>query len=108
MSIVEWQAGYDSDGEDRRERNNWMIEEAVAAFENETSVRHNVYPDLDEEEAARRNESLYFGKVFISGIAFKEGVLDYALKTGYNISQKRYDKTKLVFKLEVDCIVNDE
>ncbi|XP_024013975.1 uncharacterized protein LOC112088051 [Eutrema salsugineum] len=109
MSIVEWQAGYDSDGEDRRERNDWMIEEAVAAFEDEPSVRHNVYPDLDEEEAAQRkarrrdhirrgNGSLYLGQVFISGIAFKEGFLDYALKTGYNISQKRYDKTKLVFK----------
>ncbi|XP_024013301.1 uncharacterized protein LOC112087589 [Eutrema salsugineum] len=83
MSIVEWQAGYDSDGEERRERNDWMIEEVVAAFEDEPSVRHNVYPDLDEEEAAQ---------------PFKEGVFDYALKTGYNISQKRYDKTKLVFK----------
>ncbi|XP_024010379.1 uncharacterized protein LOC112085398 [Eutrema salsugineum] len=109
MSIVEWQAGYDSDSVDQRERNDWMIEEAVAAFEDEPSVRHNVYPDLDEEEAAQRkarrrdhirrgNGSLYLGQVFISGIAFKEGVLDYALKTGYNISQKRYDKTKLMFK----------
>ena len=38
---------------------------------------------------------LYGRQVFISGIAFKEGVVDYALKTGRNIKQNRYDKTKL-------------
>ena len=38
---------------------------------------------------------LYEGQVFISGIAFKEVVVDYALKTGRNIKQNRYDKTNV-------------
>ncbi|XP_024004876.1 uncharacterized protein LOC112082020 [Eutrema salsugineum] len=109
---MEWQAGYDSDGEDLRERNNFNIEEDVAAFEDEPSIRQNVYPDLDGKDATllkarrrenfrRRNGNLYLGQVFISGIAFKEAVLDYVLKNGYNLNQYRYKKKKkLRFKCE--------
>ncbi|XP_048621485.1 uncharacterized protein LOC125591379 [Brassica napus] len=45
----------------------------------------------------RGDGDLYEGQVFISGIAFKEAVVDYALKSGRNIKQNRYDKTKLEF-----------
>ncbi|XP_018435783.1 uncharacterized protein LOC108808082 [Raphanus sativus] len=38
--------------------------------------------------------------VFINGIAFKEAVLDHALKTGRNIKQNRYDKAKIGFLCE--------
>ena len=43
---------------------------------------------------------MYVGQVFISVIAFKEAVLDYFLKTGQNIKQNRYDKTKITFVCE--------
>ncbi|XP_024014025.1 uncharacterized protein LOC112088102 [Eutrema salsugineum] len=97
----------DSDGEDRREHREFDIEEALSQFCDEPPVMHNVYPDTEDDEeqqsARRRNNirrgdgNLYLDKVFISGIAFKEAVLDYALKTGRNIKQTRWDKTKLRF-----------
>ncbi|ESQ28769.1 hypothetical protein EUTSA_v10019515mg [Eutrema salsugineum] len=79
----------DSDVEDRRECREFDIEEALSQFRDESSIRHNIYPDTDDDEeqqrAKRRNNMrrgdchLYLLKVFISGFAFKEAVLDYAL-----------------------------
>ncbi|XP_024013321.1 uncharacterized protein LOC112087606 [Eutrema salsugineum] len=103
----------DSDGEDKRERNNYNVEEVVSQFRDESPIRHNDYPETDFDEgdevkrtAKRRNNiprgngNLYFGQVFMNGIAFKEAVLDHALKTGRNIRQKKYDKNKLSFSCE--------
>ncbi|XP_024006589.1 uncharacterized protein LOC112083091 [Eutrema salsugineum] len=118
MSIVEWHSvpafqeefpGFDSDGEDRQERYEYDIEEALTQFTDGPPIMHNVYPDIPnegtEEQQARKRRynirrgdgNLFKGQLFTSGIAFKEAVLDYALKTGYNISQNKYDKTKLSF-----------
>lgn len=99
----------DSDGENRRERNDYEIEKEVLSWVDEPQVEHNLYPETEDDEEGeeiqrtiyRRNDikrgngELYVGQVFISGIAFKEAVLDYALKMGRNIKQNRYDKTKI-------------
>lgn len=104
----------DSDGENRRERNDYEIEKEVLSWVDEPPVKHNLYPETDDDEEGeeiqrivyRRNDikrgngELYVGQVFISGIAFKEEVLNYALKTGRNIKQNRYDKTKIGFVCE--------
>ncbi|XP_048596246.1 uncharacterized protein LOC125578022 [Brassica napus] len=99
----------DSDGENRTERNDYNIEQAVIDFDGESPIRHNVYPDTesdDEEEEVQRTVrkrnnivrgegNLFEGQVFSTGLAFKEAVLDYALKTSRNLKQYRYDKDKL-------------
>ncbi|KAF2545347.1 hypothetical protein F2Q70_00021808 [Brassica cretica] len=81
----------DSDGEDRRERNDNNIEKEALNFVDEPPVKHNLYLETDDDEEKQ---------VFISVIAFKEAVLDYFLKTGQNIKQNRYDKTKITFVCE--------
>ncbi|XP_024016548.1 uncharacterized protein LOC112089916 [Eutrema salsugineum] len=102
MSIVEWH--------NRQERYEYNIDEALTQFIDGPPLRHNVYPDIpnegNAEQQARkrrydiriRDGNLFKGQLFISGIALKEAVLDYALKTGFNIVQNKYDKTKLSFK----------
>ncbi|XP_056849593.1 uncharacterized protein LOC130506891 [Raphanus sativus] len=111
----------DSDGEDRRERNDYNIEKDAMNFVDEPPVKHNLYPETESDEEAdveenqrkevqrtiyRRDQfrrgsgELFVGQVFINGIAFKEAVLDYALKTGRNIKQNRYDSTKIGFVCE--------
>lgn len=100
----------DSDGENRTERNDYNIEQSVIDFEGESPIRHNVYPDTesdDDEEGevqrtvrkrnniVRGDGKLFEGQVFSTGLAFKEAVLDYALKTSRNLKQYRYDKDKL-------------
>lgn len=110
----------ESDDEEEMERHAFRVEEDVAAFINEPPIRHNIYPDTendsdtDEEEDGEEQQmkrqrtreryrirrgdgNLFEGQVFFNGVAFKEAVLDYALKTGHNIKQYRYDKTKLGF-----------
>ncbi|XP_024003759.1 uncharacterized protein LOC112081450 [Eutrema salsugineum] len=104
----------DSDGEDIRERNDFNREEVVSLFCDESPIRHNDYPETEfggegdeaQRTAKRRNNvprgngNLYLGQIFMNGIAFKEAVLDHALKTGRNIKQNRWDKTKLAFNCE--------
>ncbi|XP_024016207.1 uncharacterized protein LOC112089690 [Eutrema salsugineum] len=111
----------DSDGEDRRQRDDYNIEKALMELADEDPVLHNVYPETDDDEAgtqrtiavpnhpgARRGGSqkgdfdrglgnLFEGQVFFNEVAFKEAVLDYALRIGRNIRQWRYDKTKLTY-----------
>lgn len=106
------------DDEDPRERDAYEIEQAVMDFQDEPSVLHDEYPESDsdwDEEVVRerkrnnirrrRDGTLYYHPTFFNGIAFKDDVLDHALKTGCNIQQYRYDKTKLGYKCVGDgCI----
>ncbi|XP_010473749.1 PREDICTED: uncharacterized protein LOC104753156 [Camelina sativa] len=101
---------FDAEAEDRDE---FHIEKIVTDFtEAEESIRHNVYPESDDEAeertrggAARRETpiargdgTMYKGQKFYNGIAFKECVTDYALTTGHNLKQYRYDKDRIGFK----------
>ncbi|CAD5315330.1 unnamed protein product [Arabidopsis thaliana] len=71
----------------------------------EPPIRHDVYPESDGEGAddssdihVRRGDGfLYQKQSFFSGVAFKEAVIDYALRTGHNLKQYRYDKDKIGF-----------
>ncbi|CAE6073876.1 unnamed protein product [Arabidopsis arenosa] len=105
------------DDEDPRERDAFEIEKAVMEFRDEPSILHDEYLDSEEDEedeAARERKrddiragggNLYYHQTFFSAIAFKEAVLDNALKTGCNIAQYKYDETKLGFKCDGDgCI----
>ncbi|KAL1191740.1 hypothetical protein V5N11_001523 [Cardamine amara subsp. amara] len=93
---------------ERDERYEFQVEEVVANFKDEPSVRHDVYPESanDDEEAdvaarsnIRRGDGmLYENQKFYNRVAFKEVVMDYALKTGRNISRNEYDKTRLEYK----------
>ncbi|XP_024006532.1 uncharacterized protein LOC112083040 [Eutrema salsugineum] len=103
-------ADVDSDGEDRRERNAYEVEEALTQFEDEPPILHNVYPKSDDDEEnegqkerrryhiRRGNGNLFKGQLFMNAIAFKEAVLNHALRTCRNISQYKYDKTRVVFE----------
>lgn len=123
MSVVAFHENHppldDSDDEEAMERNAFRIEEDVAAFTDEASIRQNVYPHSESDSEAEEKENgrpkekkhrtrdcdrvrrsdgnLFEGQLFFNGVAFKEAVVDYALKTGYNLKQYRYDKTKLGF-----------
>ena len=75
---------FDSDGEDRRERNDYNIEKEAMDFVDEHPVKHNLYPDTEDDEdeegkeiqrtiyrhnnIRKGSEELYVGQVFISGI----------------------------------------
>ncbi|XP_010456825.1 PREDICTED: uncharacterized protein LOC104738334 [Camelina sativa] len=105
------------DDEDPRERDTFDIEKAVVEFIDEPSIVHDEYPDSssDEDDEARRvrkrnnirkvDGTLYYHQIFFNAIAFKEAVLGHALKTGCNIAQYMYDKTKIGFRCAGDgCI----
>ncbi|XP_010501437.1 PREDICTED: uncharacterized protein LOC104778687 [Camelina sativa] len=101
---------FDEEAEDRDE---FHIDKFATDFTDaEESIRHNVYPESDDEYeerarsgAARRgcgivrgDGSMYKGQNFYNGIAFKECVLDYALASGCNLKQYRYDRDRIGFK----------
>lgn len=103
----------DAEGdEELMERFELEIEDYVAQFRDELPMRHNEYPgsDSDSEDvevvpANRRHQirrrgdgTLHYQQVFYSGVAFKEAVLDYALKSGRNIRQYRWDQMRLGYK----------
>lgn len=101
--------------EEEDERDEVFIDKVVREFENEEPIEHDVYPESDNEEpeAAREREHvhirrgdgrLYPKQTFFNGVAFKECVLDYALRTGRNVSQYRYDKSKIGF----ECVGGNE
>lgn len=104
----------DEDQEDQTAQNDFNIEQVVIDFIDEPCIRHDVIPDSDSDEdddvqrGRDRNEiirgdgNLYMDQVFYNKIAFKEAVLDYALRLGRNIRQCRYDKTKLGYRCNVD------
>ncbi|XP_010445515.1 PREDICTED: uncharacterized protein LOC104728189 [Camelina sativa] len=85
--------GVDFDAE-AKDHDEFHIDKMATDFtETEESIRHNVYPESDDEDeervrsgAARRGTpivrgdgSMYKGQSFYNGITFKECVLDYAL-----------------------------
>ncbi|KAL1209743.1 hypothetical protein V5N11_004897 [Cardamine amara subsp. amara] len=99
----------DSSGDEELEqRLELEIEDSVAHFTDEHPMRHNACLESDEDSEEevevvanrrehirrRRDGNLHLGQVFYSGLAFKEAVLDYTLKTGRNSKKNRYDKTK--------------
>ncbi|CAA7036196.1 unnamed protein product [Microthlaspi erraticum] len=101
------------------EREEFQLEELLREFQNEPSIQHRQLPETDDEaeddgearaeaggegrermvtRISRGDGSLYKDQTFFNGVAFKESVLDYALKTRWNISQYRYDKDKIGFE----------
>ncbi|XP_010431263.1 PREDICTED: uncharacterized protein LOC104715567 [Camelina sativa] len=101
---------FDAEAEDRDE---FHINKLATDFtEAEESIRHNVYPESDDEDEervrsggasrgtpiVRGDGSMYKGQSFYNGIAFKECVLDYALVSGCNLKQYRYDRDRIGFK----------
>ena len=89
------------------------IEQVLEDFVDEPPVRHDECPSSEDEDENEENEPrrkakanvpvkrgagvLYKGQRFLNGVAFKDFVLDYALNTGRNIKQYRYDKDKIGF-----------
>ncbi|KAL1219529.1 hypothetical protein V5N11_021595 [Cardamine amara subsp. amara] len=98
---------------ERDECYEFQVDETVANFKDEASSLelHDVYheSDNDDEEVdvAVRSDIrhgdgiLYKNQKFYNGVAFKEAVLDYTLRTCQNISRNMYDKTRLEYK----CLV---
>ncbi|XP_010468134.1 PREDICTED: uncharacterized protein LOC104748149 [Camelina sativa] len=101
---------FDTEAEDRDE---FHINKLATDFtEAEESIRHNVYPESEDEDEervrsggasrgtpiVRGDGSMYKGQSFYNGIAFKECVLDYALVSGCNLKQYRYDRDRIGFK----------
>ena len=103
--------------EEAVERDAFEIEQLVDNYVNEPSIRHDEIPESDSDDSdnegnksekvskqkssnpvRRGNGILYKDQRFFNGVAFKECVLDYALRTGRNIKQYRYDKDKIGFK----------
>ncbi|XP_010501674.1 PREDICTED: uncharacterized protein LOC104778971 [Camelina sativa] len=117
MALIERDPGgptpdYDEEGEDRDQ---FHIEQLVEEFVDEPPIRHHMYPKSEDDgddgpvrartNIRRGNGELFYKQAFFNGVAFKEAVLDYVLKTGRNLKQYRYDKAKIGFK----CVgVNDE
>lgn len=46
----------------------------------------------------RGSDRFAIGDAFLTGVEFKEAILDYALKTGQNVVQERWEKDKISFK----------
>ncbi|KAL9293313.1 hypothetical protein AtEden1_Chr3g0191651 [Arabidopsis thaliana] len=96
----------DPEAEDRDE---FHMEEMLNEWTDEPQIHHDVYPESDREEndedearfqthLRRGDGHLYEKQTFFSGVAFKEAVVDYALRTGCNLKQYRYDSDKIGFK----------
>ncbi|XP_024007941.1 uncharacterized protein LOC112083950 [Eutrema salsugineum] len=116
--VIRRALGEDDFDEEEVDRDATEIEKMVEEFEDEPSIFHDNIPesdDDDEGEAAptrprprtsfsRGNGILYLNQSFFNGVDFKENVLDYALSTGRNLEQTRYDKTNISFK----CLGGDE
>lgn len=95
--------------EETVEREENEIEQVVEEFIDEPPVRHDECPSSEDEGDEPRKKAkkvvpvkrgagnLYKGQHFLNGVAFKDSVLDYALRTGRNIKQYRYDKDKIGF-----------
>ncbi|XP_010451471.1 PREDICTED: uncharacterized protein LOC104733601 [Camelina sativa] len=109
MAIVVPDAEFGGDfDEEAIDRDEFHIDQLVNEFVDEPPVRHDVYPESDTEENGdgeepvhthiRRGDGhLYDKQTFFSGVAFKEAVTDYVLRTGNNLKQYRYDKDKIGF-----------
>lgn len=91
------------------ERHEHEMDRILRQFEDEPYVQHDVIPESDSDDDddggerqrthIRRGQGrLYFHQTFINGVAFKENVLDHALRDGRNVYQYRFDKLKIGFK----------
>ncbi|XP_020874677.1 uncharacterized protein LOC110226664 [Arabidopsis lyrata subsp. lyrata] len=96
------------------DRDEFHMEEMLREWTDEPPIRHDVYPESENEEnddepgrfdthVRRGDGHLYSKQSFFSGVAFKEAVVDYALRTGCNLKQYMYDSDKIGFK----CVGND-
>ncbi|XP_020877753.1 uncharacterized protein LOC110227560 [Arabidopsis lyrata subsp. lyrata] len=114
MSVVVGDPDIGDVDPEAEDRDQFHIEEMLNEWSDEPLIRHDVYPESDAEENGdgperfhthiRRGDGhLYQKQTFFSGDAFKEAVTDYALRTGCNLKQYRYDNDKIGFK----CIGND-
>ncbi|XP_010431336.1 PREDICTED: uncharacterized protein LOC104715642 [Camelina sativa] len=112
---------FDAEAEDRDE---FHINKLATDFtEAEESIRHNVYPESDDEDKERvpsggasrgtpivhGDGTMYKGQSFYNGIAFKECVLDYALVSDRDrISFKCVGaKGKCMWKVYAACLHNE-
>lgn len=97
------------DDEDGMDRFEFEVETSIGNFIDELSVGRNEIPDSSDEEEdpivlrdrrirRSRVDRLYIGQSFFNGVEFKEAVIEYALNTGNNVVQGRWEKTKLEFK----------
>ncbi|CAA7041904.1 unnamed protein product [Microthlaspi erraticum] len=111
MSVVVPHENLAEDFDDELEdRDQYFVQKLVEEFEDEPSILHNEYPETesDSEEEAEEGEPLvgrqrtphirrgdgpdghlYKDQTFFNGVAFKEAVLDYALKSKRNLKQYR-------------------
>ncbi|XP_020877161.1 uncharacterized protein LOC110227408 [Arabidopsis lyrata subsp. lyrata] len=91
------------------DRDRVLMHEMIEEFIDEPPIRHDEYPESDTEDnhagqgvfqthIRRGDGHLYPNQTFFSGVAFKEAVVDYALRTGCNLKQYRYDSDKIGFK----------
>ncbi|CAA7043604.1 unnamed protein product [Microthlaspi erraticum] len=112
MSVVVPHENLAEDFDDELEdRDQYFVQKLVEEFEDEPSILHNEYPETesDSEEEAEEGEPLvgrqrtphirrgdgpdghlYKDQTFFNGVAFKEAVLDYALKSKRNLKQYRH------------------
>lgn len=95
--------------EEAQDRDQFHIEQMVEEFADEPPIEHDVYPETETDEndggsnrvrthIRRGDGRLYHNQTFFNGVAFKEAVTDYVLRTGRNLKQYRYDKDKIGFK----------
>ncbi|CAH8271792.1 unnamed protein product [Arabidopsis lyrata] len=114
MSVVVCDPDIGDVDPEAEDRDQFHVEEMLNEWNDEPPIRHDVYPESDAEENGdgpervhthiRRGDGhLYHKQTFFSGVAFKEAVVDYALRTGCNLKQYRYDNDKIGFK----CVGND-
>ncbi|XP_020887134.1 uncharacterized protein LOC110230003 [Arabidopsis lyrata subsp. lyrata] len=91
------------------DRFEFEVEDSVGNFVDEFSVGRNEIPDSSDEEEdpivlrdrrirRSRVDRLSIGQLFFNGVKFKEAIIEYALNTGNNVVQGRWEKTKLEFK----------
>lgn len=52
----------------------------------------------DRRVRKARGDKFVVGSTFLTGIEFKEAILDYVLKNGHNVVQNRWEKDKIAFK----------
>ncbi|KAG7583923.1 Zinc finger PMZ-type [Arabidopsis suecica] len=97
------------DEEDGMDRFEFEVEDSVGNFVDEFSVGRNEIPDSSDEDEdpivlrdrrirRSRVDRLSIGQLFFNGVEFKEAIIEYALNTGNNVVQGRWEKTKLEFK----------
>ncbi|XP_020878589.1 YTH domain-containing protein 1-like, partial [Arabidopsis lyrata subsp. lyrata] len=100
----------EEESEDVLERDEYEVQESVAKFVDEIRIARNTIPESSDEDEdpivvrdrrikrGRGSDRFAIGDAFLTGVEFKEAILDYALKTGQNVVQERWEKDKISFK----------